>query len=105
MNIATAHTEGDRGALATAICLCVCAAGLFAEDLLQHGLRRDQRVLAYVAAHPKSSLVQTARDLRLPARVTQASFDRLVAEDLLAEVEEGVAVRAYSLSGKPSPRR
>ncbi|KUH35310.1 hypothetical protein ATE80_29935 [Streptomyces kanasensis] len=97
MNAVTAHIEENRGALATALCLCVCAAGLFAEDRLQQDLRRDSRVLAYVAAHPKARLARAARDLGLSPRRVEASLARLVAAGLLTHTGEEEPVRTYSI--------
>ncbi|WP_327416452.1 MarR family transcriptional regulator [Streptomyces sp. NBC_01233] len=99
LNAVTAQMQDDRGALATALCLCVCAGGLFVEDRLQHGLRRDRRVLAYVAAHPKTSLMGAARDLEFSSRTIEASLERLVADGLVAHGGEEATVRTYSLSG------
>ncbi|MET9374081.1 MarR family transcriptional regulator [Streptomyces sp. NPDC002992] len=96
MNAVTAQIEGNRGALATALCLCVCAAGLFTEDLLQQDLRRDPRVLAYVAAHPNVSLARAAGDLDLPLQKVEVSLARLVAAGLLVHTGEEERVRTYS---------
>ncbi|WAU03983.1 hypothetical protein [Streptomyces nigrescens] len=35
LNAWTAQQRDDYGALSTALCLCVCVAGLFGEDLVQ----------------------------------------------------------------------
>ncbi|UKY48155.1 hypothetical protein [Streptomyces inhibens] len=52
MNAWTAQQRDDYGALSTALCLCVCAAGLFGEDLVQRGYRRDRAILAHIARRP-----------------------------------------------------
>jgi hypothetical protein len=46
MNAWTAQTKTDYAALSMALCLCVCGARLFGEDLVQRGYRQDLMVLA-----------------------------------------------------------
>lgn len=99
LNAVTAQMQGNRGALATALCLCVCAGGLFVEDRLQRDLRQDRRILAYVAAHPAASVTGAARDLGSSSRTIEASLERLVADGLVAHGGEDPMVRTYSLSG------
>ena len=55
------QAAGDYGAVSTGLCFCVCAAGLFGEDLLQRGYRADRAVLAYVAAHPGATTRRVAQ--------------------------------------------
>ncbi|THA41208.1 MarR family transcriptional regulator [Streptomyces sp. A1547] len=90
---------GDGGALATALCLCVCAAGLFVEDQLQRGLRRDQRVLAYVGSHPKATMSDISLALGLPGRKAEASLARLTEQALVSCVDRDAAVPTYTISG------
>ncbi|MET9431697.1 hypothetical protein [Streptomyces sp. NPDC003036] len=66
------------------------------EDLLQQDLRRDPRVLAYVAAHPKVSLARAAGDLDLLPQKVEASVARLVAAGLLMHTGEEEPVRTYT---------
>lgn len=99
LNAVTAQVQDDRGALATAPCLCVCAGGLFVEDRFQHGLCHDRRVLAYVAARQRTSPMDAARDLEFSSRTIEVSLERPVAEGLVAHGGEEAAVRTYSLSG------
>ncbi|MFD9818793.1 hypothetical protein [Streptomyces violascens] len=40
-NAWTPQTAADCAALSTALCLCVCAAGLFGEDLVRREYRQD----------------------------------------------------------------
>ena len=46
MSAWTAQTKADYAALSTALCLCVCVARPFVEDLVQHGYGQDLMVLA-----------------------------------------------------------
>jgi hypothetical protein len=98
MNGFTAQTRSDFGGVSTALCLCVCAAGLFAEDRLQRDLREDRRALVYVAAHPKTNSVSIARDLRWSQPRTESCLQRLRVDGLVACDDEQAAVRTYSLS-------
>ncbi|MCY0940109.1 MarR family transcriptional regulator [Streptomyces antarcticus] len=79
----------------------MCAAGLFAEDLLQDGYRRDRAVLAHVAAHPGATPRQTARSLGAAEKVVARSLSRLTDDGLLERCEEGPASepRSYRLAG------
>ncbi|GAO08351.1 hypothetical protein TPA0598_03_08120 [Streptomyces lydicamycinicus] len=61
LNAWSGQAAGDYGAVSTGLCLCVCAAGLFGEDLLQRAYRRDRAVLAHVAAHPGADTRHVAR--------------------------------------------
>lgn len=86
--------------MATALCLCVCAAGLFAEDLLQRDYRRDGAVLAYVATHPGAATRHVARVIGARERVVARNLERLTADGLLVLVTDGVtpALRSYQLA-------
>lgn len=55
-NAWAAQVTEDCAALSTTLCLCVCAAGLFGEDLPQRGYQRDREVLAYIAASQLATL-------------------------------------------------
>ncbi|KOU98403.1 hypothetical protein ADK91_30330 [Streptomyces sp. XY511] len=98
LNAITAQLGGDRGALATALCLCVCAAGLFVEDQLQRGLRRDQRVLAYVGAHPTATVCGVSQAVGISDRQAEASLARLAEQALVSCADPDAAVPMYSVS-------
>jgi len=100
MNAWTAQTKADYAALFTALCLCVCAAGLFGEDLVQRGHRQDLMVLAHVAAHPGAETRGIARAVGAPERVVTHNLSRLTEDGLVVLVEDDVhpALRAYRLT-------
>ncbi|MGW0998373.1 winged helix-turn-helix transcriptional regulator [Streptomyces sp. NPDC002523] len=100
MNAWTAQQAQDYGSLSTALCLCVCAAGLFGEDLLQRGYRRDREVIAHVAKHPGSSTSHVARAVGVSERAVAQNLDRLTADGLLVLVADGEtpALRSYRLA-------
>jgi hypothetical protein len=61
------QTAGDYLAVSTELCVSVCAAGLFGEDLLQRGYRDDRVGLVHVARHPGATNRQACpRDSRAP---------------------------------------
>lgn len=99
MNAWAVQRTGDYGSLSTALCLCVCAAGLFGEDLLQRGYRRDREVLAYVAGHPGAATRHVARAVGAPERVVARNLDRLADEGLLALVTGGASCTAVLPTG------
>ncbi|WP_455351913.1 winged helix-turn-helix domain-containing protein [Streptomyces sp. SYSU K217416] len=90
MNAWTAQTKADYAALSTALCLCVCAAGLFAEELVQRGHRQDLMVLAHVAAHPGAEARGIARAVGAPERVVTRNVSRLTEDGLVALIEDDV---------------
>lgn len=100
LNSWSGTAAGDYGAVSTGLCLCVCAAGLFGEDLLQRGYRRDRAVLAHVAAHPGADTRYVARSVGATERVAARSLDRLMDDGLLALVSDGAtpALRSYRLA-------
>ncbi|OEV22146.1 hypothetical protein AN221_04400 [Streptomyces nanshensis] len=100
MNAWTAQTKADYAALSTALCLCVCAAGLFGEDLVQRGHRQDLMVLAHIAAHPGAEAPGIARAVGTPERVVTRSLSRLTENGLLALVDDDAhpALRSYRLT-------
>ncbi|WP_411150191.1 MarR family transcriptional regulator [Streptomyces sp. A30] len=100
MNAWTAQEREDYGALSTALCLCVCAAGLFGEDLLQRDFRRDRAVLAHVAVHPGAATRHVACALGARERVVQRSLSRLTEEGLLMLETDGAtpALRVYRVA-------
>ncbi len=100
LNAWTAQETGDYGALSTALCLCVCAAGLFGEDLVQRGYRRDRAVVAHVAMHPGAALRQVACAVGAPECVVARSLSRLTEDGLLTLGTDGAtpALRSYRLS-------
>ncbi|MEV6052831.1 winged helix-turn-helix domain-containing protein [Streptomyces sp. NPDC052107] len=100
MNAWTAQKTEDYASLSTALCLCVCAAGLFGEDLLQRGYHRDREVLAHVAGHPGAATRQIARAVGASERVVARNLDRLTADGLLTLVTDGAnpAHRSYRLA-------
>ncbi|MGW9409056.1 winged helix-turn-helix domain-containing protein [Streptomyces diastaticus] len=97
MNAWTAQTKADYAALSTALCPCVCAAGLFGEDLVQRGHRQDLVVLAHIAAHPGAEARGIARAVGAPERVVARNLSRLVEIGLVLLVEDDVhpALRSY----------
>jgi hypothetical protein len=100
MNAWTAQEREDYGALSTALCLCLCAAGLFGEDLLQRGYRRDRAVLAHIATHPGAATRHVARAVGAPERVVARNLDRLTDDGLLVLVTDGAppSLRSYRLA-------
>lgn len=89
LNAWTAQQRHDYGAFSTALCLCVCAAGLFGEDLVQPGYRRDRVVLAHIATHPGAATRQVARAVGASERVVARNLDRLTDDGLLVLVMGG----------------
>ncbi|MEU1629334.1 MarR family transcriptional regulator [Streptomyces sp. NPDC020096] len=100
MNAWAAQETEDYKALSTALCLCVCAAGLFGEDLLQRGYRRDRAVLAHIAVHPGAATCHVVRAVGPSERVVARSLDRLTDDVLLVLVTDGAtpALRSYRLA-------
>ncbi|WP_234362588.1 winged helix-turn-helix domain-containing protein [Streptomyces formicae] len=100
MNAWTAQTKADYAALSTAMCLCVCAAGFFGEDLVQSGHRQDLVVLAYVAAHPGAEARGIARAVGVPERVVARNLRRLTENGLVVLMDDDVhpALRSYRLA-------
>ncbi|MGI5260903.1 MarR family transcriptional regulator [Streptomyces angustmyceticus] len=82
------------------MCLCVCAAGLFGEDVVQREHRQDVMVLAHVAAHPGTETRAIARAVGAPERVVTRNLTRLTEQGLVALVEDGAhpALRSYRLA-------
>ncbi|QES27197.1 hypothetical protein DEJ47_12665 [Streptomyces venezuelae] len=100
MNAWTAQTKADYAALSTALCLCVCAAGLFGEDLVQRGYRQDLMVLAHVAAHLGAEARGIARAVGSPERVVARNLSRLTENGLVVLVDDDAhpALRSYRLT-------
>ncbi|MGW4441329.1 winged helix-turn-helix domain-containing protein [Streptomyces sp. NPDC004682] len=100
MNAWTAQQAEDYVSLSTALCLFVCAAGLFGEDLLQRGYHRDRAVLAHVAAHPGAVTRHVARAIGVSERVVAQNLDRLTDDGLLVLVTDSAtpALRSYRLA-------
>lgn len=100
VNAWTAQTAADYAALSTALCFCVCAAGLFGEDLVQRGYRLDLAVLAHVAAHPVAVTCGIARAVGVPERVVARNVSRLTEEGLLVLVSHDghPSLRSYRLA-------
>ncbi|MFJ8980119.1 winged helix-turn-helix transcriptional regulator [Streptomyces sp. NPDC102282] len=100
MNAWDAQTKADYAALSTALCLCVCAAGLFGEDLVQRGHRQDLGVLAHIAAHPGAEARGIARAVGAPERVVAHNLSRLIEDGLVLLIEDDVypALRSYRLT-------
>lgn len=55
--------------MSTGLCVCVCAADLFGEDLLQRGYRPDRAVLVHGAAHPGAATRHRDRAIGVPEGV------------------------------------
>ncbi|MGY5079370.1 winged helix-turn-helix transcriptional regulator [Streptomyces nigrescens] len=90
--------QSDYGALSSAVCLCVCASGLFGEDIAQRGYRLDRRILVYVARNPGSVNHAIAVQVGRAERVVAARLKRLCEADLLVEEQTGVGhLSAYRL--------
>ncbi|MFD7016688.1 winged helix-turn-helix transcriptional regulator [Streptomyces sp. NPDC059928] len=100
MNAWSAQRTEDYASLSTALCLCACAAGLFGEDLLQRGYRRDREVLAHIAVHPGAATRHVARAVGASERGVARNLDRLTDDGLLALVADDVspALRSYRLA-------
>lgn len=100
MNAWAAQTAADYAALSTALCLCVCAAGPFGEDLVQRGRRQDLRALAHVAAHSGAETRGIARAVCAPERVVTRNLSRLTEDGLVVLVEDDVhpALKSYRLA-------
>lgn len=100
MNAWTAQTNADYAELSTALCLCVCAAGLFGEDLVQRGQRQDLLVLAHIAAHPGAEARGIARAVGTPERVVARNLSRLTENGLVVVVEDDKhpALKSYRLT-------
>lgn len=75
-------------------------AGLFGEDLLQRGYRRDRAVLAHIAVHPGAATPRVARVVGASERVAARNPDRLTDDVLLVLVTDGAtpALRSYRLA-------
>ena len=99
MNAATASLQGDLGGVSTALCLCVCAAGLFVEAKEQQDLQLGQRILARMAIHPEITAVQTAHAVSCSTCAAEISLERLAAEGFVTSREVHPGVREYSLPG------
>ncbi|WP_246204259.1 MarR family transcriptional regulator [Streptomyces tailanensis] len=84
----------------TALCLCVCAAGLFGEDLLQRGYHRDREVLTYIAVHPGVATRHSAQAIGASERVVARNLDRLTSDRLLVlDADDATpALRSYRLA-------
>ncbi|WP_181807163.1 MarR family transcriptional regulator [Streptomyces shenzhenensis] len=72
----------DCAALSAALCLCVCAAGMFGEDLLQRGYHRDREVLAYIAVYPGVAIRHIACVIGAFEQVVARNLDRLTSDGL-----------------------
>jgi hypothetical protein len=99
MHAWTALPSEDHTAFAIAMCLCICAAGLFTEDRLQRDYRRDGAVLVYVAAHPGAATVHVARAIGARERVVARNLDRLTDDGFLVLRTDGAtpALRSHML--------
>ncbi|MFJ4918516.1 MarR family transcriptional regulator [Streptomyces sp. NPDC088725] len=86
--------------MSTGLCVCVCAVGLFGEDLLQRGYHRDRAALAHVAEHPGATTRHVARSIGVPEGVVVRNLDRLTDDGLLVLVTNGAspALRSYRLA-------
>lgn len=91
--------SGDYGVVSTGLCVCVCAAGLFGEDLLQRSYRRERAVLVHIAAHPGGTRRQVARAVSVPECRIARNLNRLV-DGLLVLVADGTSptLRSYRLA-------
>lgn len=100
LNAWTAQKAEDYGALSTALCLCVCAAGLISEDACQRDYRRDREVLAWVAARQEATTRQVAAGTGVSERVVIRNLERLTEDGLLVLVQDGEtpALRSYRLA-------
>lgn len=100
MNAWTAQIDADCAAHSTGLCLCVCAAGLFREGLVQRGHWQDLAVLAHVAAHPGAETRGIARVVGAPERVVVRNLSRLAESAFVVLVDDAVdpALRSYRLA-------
>lgn len=99
LNAWVGQTAGDYLAVSSGLCVFVCAAGLFGEDLLQRGYRADRAVLVYVAAHPGVTTRQVAQAIGTPERLAARNLDRHTDDGLLSVTTDGVprVLRSYRL--------
>jgi hypothetical protein len=99
-NAWAAQVTEDCAALSTTLCLCVCAAGLFGEDLPQRGYQRDREVLAYIAVHRGVATRHIARAIGASERVVARNLDRLTCDGLPVLDADGAtpALRSYRLA-------
>lgn len=104
VNAWTAQETEDYGALSAALCLCVWAAGLFGEDLVQRGYRLDRAVLAHVAVHPGAAPRHVARAVGASERVMARNLDRLTDDGLLVLVTDGATPPLSGRTGWPPDR-
>ncbi|MFD6249860.1 MarR family transcriptional regulator [Streptomyces roseolus] len=102
LNAVLGAVRTDFGLVSTSLCLCVCAAGLFGEDLLQRGYRRDRVVLAYVAARPGIEVDQVAHAVQASQPVAARSLERLKEDGLLVHggADAAPAARGYRLASQ-----
>jgi hypothetical protein len=100
MNAWGAQQAGDCGSVSTALCLCACAAGLFGEDLLQRGYRRDRVVVAHIAAHPGGETRSVGQAVGANERVVARNLSHLTDDGLLVLVTDGATpgLRSYKLA-------
>ncbi|MFD6076757.1 MarR family transcriptional regulator [Streptomyces hydrogenans] len=97
MNTFTASLQGDLVSISTALCLCLCAAGLFVASQKQRDLLLGQKILAWVANHPEVTAGQVARAVSCSTPTAQVGLERLTNEGFLSHRELHGGVRRYSL--------
>lgn len=90
LNAWTAQAQSNLGALSSAICLCVCAAGLFGEDLVQRGYRLDRAILVHIGKNPGTPMRPLVEATGRPERVVAERLRKLCEGGFL-EVDRSAA--------------
>lgn len=100
MDAWTAQASADYAALSTGLCLCVCAAGLFGEGLVQRGIAKTwwsgRTSLPTRVLKPEASPEPSVP----PERVVARNLSRLTASGLVVLVDDAAhpALRSYRLA-------
>ncbi|MFB7938271.1 MarR family transcriptional regulator [Streptomyces sp. NPDC056049] len=97
MNAATASLQGDLVGVSTALCLCLCTAGLFVASRKQQDLLLSQKILVWVGNHPEVTAGQVARAVGCSSPTARVGLDRLTKEGFLSRRQLHGGVRRYSL--------
>ncbi|MFD6621470.1 MarR family transcriptional regulator [Streptomyces diastaticus] len=103
MNAWAAQMDADYAALSTALCLCICAAGLFGETLVQREHRQDLVVLAHVEAHPGAEPRGIARSVGAPEHMVARNLSRLTESGFVVLVDDEPALSCGEQYRQRSP--
>ncbi|AQY20220.1 hypothetical protein T261_00764 [Streptomyces lydicus] len=83
LNARTAQQRDDYGALSTGLCLCVCAAGLIAEDLGNAATAVIERSLRTSRRAPGAAARHVARAVGASGRGVVRNLDRVTDDGVL----------------------